>query len=139
MQLTLTYNFFLDGNKIYVGNKKQTQNTRLITLTCKIYLPLQTSEHKIRDEQKHCWYFLLRVVPSFLEYFWSELTIYIYENRWAKMSRNKSLLIRKVFIQSLKKKIVLRRLRRCLVKKEEKNYCYQKTWLLIWKKIVQSS
>ena len=38
--------------KSYVGNKKQTQNTRLFTLTYKIYLPLQTSEHKVRDEQK---------------------------------------------------------------------------------------
>lgn len=24
VQLTLTYNLFLDGNKIYVGNKKDT-------------------------------------------------------------------------------------------------------------------
>ena len=86
--------------KRYVGNTKQTQNTRLFTLTCKIYLPLQTSEHKTRDEQNHCWYFLLRAALSILEYIWSELTIYICKNICTKIS-SKSLLIRKIFIQPL--------------------------------------
>ena len=47
VQLTLSYNLFLHGNKILFGQLKTNSSAQLITLTCKIYLPLQMSEHKI--------------------------------------------------------------------------------------------
>ena len=100
VQLTLSYNLFLNGNKTLCGQQKTNSKHTTVQLTYKIYLPLQTSEHKIRDEQNHCWYFPLRAVLSILEYIWSELTIYIFKDICTKISR-KSLLIRKIFIQPL--------------------------------------